>query len=87
MAKSVVETYPRKSGFTTVTLQVMDDSKNSTTEGIQWTPDAQQRLDNIPDFIRPMAKREIERLVKERGGTEITADMMEEAKEKFMKFM
>ncbi len=87
MVKSSVETYARKSGFTTVTLQVMDDSKNSTTDGIQWTPEAQQRLDNIPDFIRPMAKREIERLVKERGGTEITADMMEEAKEKFMKFM
>jgi len=87
MVKSSVETYARKSGFTTVTLQVMDDSKNSTTEGIHWTPEAQQRLDNIPDFIRPMAKREIERLVKEKGGTEITADMMEEAKEKFMKFM
>jgi hypothetical protein len=87
MVKSSVETYARKSGFTTVTLQVMDDSKNSTTEGIQWTPDAQQRLDNIPDFIRPMARREIERLVKERGGSEITAEIMEEAKEKFMKFM
>jgi len=87
MVKSSVETYARKSGFTTVTLQVMDDSKNSTTDGIHWTPEAQQRLDNIPDFIRPMAKREIERLVKEKGGTEITADMMEEAKEKFMKFM
>jgi len=87
MVKSSVETYARKSGFTTVTLQVMDDSKNSTTDGIHWTPEAQQRLDNIPDFIRPMARREIERLVKERGGTEITADMMEEAKEKFMKFM
>ena len=87
MVKSSVETYARKSGFTTVTLQVMDDSKNATTDGIQWTPEAQQRLDNIPDFIRPMAKREIERLVKEKGGSEITADMMEEAKEKFMKFM
>ena len=87
MVKSSVETYARKNGFTTVTLQIMDDSKNASTEGIRWTPEAQQRLDNIPDFIRPMAKREIERLVKERGGTEITAEMMEEAKEKFMKFM
>jgi hypothetical protein len=87
MVKSSVETYARKNGFTTVTLQVMDDSKNSSTEGIRWTPEAQQRLDNIPDFIRPMARREIERLVKERGGSEITAELMEEAKEKFMKFM
>ena len=87
MVKSSVETYARKNGFTSVTLQVMDDSKNSTTEGIQWTPEAQQRLDNIPDFIRPMARREIERLVKERGQSEITAEIMDEAKEKFMKFM
>ncbi len=87
MVKSSVETYARKNGFNTVTLQVMDDSKNSSTEGIQWTPEAQQRLDNIPDFIRPMARREIERLVKERGGSEITAEIMEEAKEKFMKFI
>jgi len=87
MVKSSVETYARKNGFTTVTLQVMDDSKNASTEGIRWTPEAQQRLDNIPDFIRPMARREIERMVKERGGSEITAQVMEEAKEKFMKFM
>lgn len=87
MVKSSVETYARKNGFTTVTLQVMDDSKNASTEGIRWTPEAQQRLDNIPDFIRPMARREIERLVKERGGSEITAKVMDEAKEKFMKFM
>lgn len=87
MVKSSVETYARKNGFNTVTLQVMDDSKNATTDGIRWTPEAQQRLDNIPDFIRPMARREIERLVKERGQSEITAEIMDEAKEKFMKFM
>ncbi len=87
MVKSSVEGYARKNGFPAVTLQVMDDSKNASTEGIRWTPEAQQRLDNIPDFIRPMARREIERLVKERGASEITAQVMEEAKEKFMKFM
>ncbi len=87
MVKSSVETYARKNDFKTVTLQVMDDSKNSTTDGIRWTPEAQERLNNIPDFIQPMARREIERLVKERGGSEITAEIMEEAKDKFMKFM
>jgi hypothetical protein len=87
MVKTSVEGYARKHGFSTVTLQVMDDSKNASTEGIHWTPEAQQRLENIPDFIRPMARREIERLVKERGASEVTAQVMEEAKEKFMKFM
>ena len=36
MVKSSVETYARKNGFTTVTLQIMDDSKNSSTEGIHF---------------------------------------------------
>ena len=64
----------------------MDDSKNDSN-GVAWTPEAEKRLENIPDFIQPMARREIERLAKERGVTTITADVMDEAKDKFMKFM
>ncbi|MBI5411379.1 MAG: PCP reductase family protein [Nitrospirae bacterium] len=86
MVQSSVEAYARKNGHKTITLQVMDDSKNDSN-GVSWTPDAEKRLENIPDFIRPMARREIERLAKERGATTITAQVMDEAKEKFMKFM
>lgn len=86
MVQSSVETYARKHGFTTITLQVMDESKNAS-DGIPWSPEAEKRLENIPDFIRPMARREIERLAKERGATTVTAKVMDEAKEKFMKFM
>jgi hypothetical protein len=86
MVQSGVEAYARKHGYTTITLQVMDDSKNDSN-GMVWTKEAEQRLDNIPDFIRPMARREIERLAKEHGATTVTAQMMDEAKEKFMKFM
>jgi hypothetical protein len=86
MVQSSVEAYARKNGYTTITLQVMDDSKNDSN-GVTWTKDAEQRLENIPDFIRPMARREIERVAKERGDTTITAQVMDEAKEKFMKFM
>ena len=69
-----------------MTLQVMDDSKNAS-DGMTWSPEAQERLKNIPDFIQPMARKEIERLAKERGETTVSAQVMEEAKEKFMKFM
>ena len=86
MVKGSVETYARNNGYTTVTLQVMDDSKNAT-DGMTWSPDAEERLKNIPDFIQPMARKEIERLAKERGATSITAELMDEAKDKFMKFM
>ena len=86
MVRSSVETYARKQGFTKVTLQVMDDSKNAS-DGMTWSPEAKQRLENIPDFIRPMARKEIERLAKERGASAISAELMDEAKDKFMKFM
>lgn len=87
MVQSSVEAYARKQGYSTITLQVMDDSKNDSPHGISWTREAEQRLDNIPDFIRPMARKEIERLAKERGVATITAEVMDDAKDKFMKFM
>jgi len=87
MVQSSVEAFARKQGYQTITLQVMDDSKNDSPNGMTWTPEAQQRLDNIPDFIRPMARKEIERVAKERGVPTITAQVMDEAKDKFMKFM
>jgi Proto-chlorophyllide reductase 57 kD subunit len=87
MVQGSVEAYARKHGYKSVTLQVMDDSKNDSPNGLAWTQDAERRLENIPDFIRPMARREIERIAKERGLATITAEVMDEAKEKFMKFM
>jgi hypothetical protein len=87
MVQSSVEAFARKHGYQTITLQVMDDSKNDSPNGMSWTAEAQQRLDNIPDFIRPMARKEIERLAKERGVVTITAQVMDDAKDKFMKFM
>lgn len=87
MVQSSVEGYARKQGLTTITLQVMDDSKNYSPEGMTWSREAEQRLENIPDFIRPMARKEVERMAKERGASTITAQVMDEAKDKFMKFM
>jgi proto-chlorophyllide reductase subunit len=86
MVQSSIEAYARKQGLTTITLQVMDDAKTAP-DGMSWSPEAEKRLENIPDFIRPMARREIERLARERGATTITGQVMDEAKEKFMKFM
>ncbi|MFQ5930857.1 MAG: PCP reductase family protein [Nitrospiraceae bacterium] len=86
MVQSSIEAYARKHGYTTITLQVMDDSKNESN-GIAWSQEAEKRLDNIPDFIRPMARREIERLAKERGAATVTDQLMDEVKERFMKFM
>jgi hypothetical protein len=87
MVQSSVEVFARKQGYRTITLQVMDDSKNDSSNGITWTSDAEKRLENIPDFIRPMARKEVERVAKERGLAAITAQVMDDVKEKFLKFM
>ncbi len=86
MVQSSVEAYARRRGLQKITLQVMDDSKNDSN-GIAWTTDAERRLENIPDFIRPMARREIERVANERGATTVTVEILDEVKERFMKFM
>jgi hypothetical protein len=87
MVQSSVEAFARKQGYKTITLQVMDDSKGESSNGITWTPDAEKRLENIPDFIRPMARKEVERVAKERGMMTITAQVMDDVKDKFSKFM
>ncbi|OGW62610.1 MAG: hypothetical protein A2638_06235 [Nitrospirae bacterium RIFCSPHIGHO2_01_FULL_66_17] len=65
----------------------MIDHYKGTTAELAWTPEASKRLENIPFFIRPMAKKEIERMAREQGRAEVTADMMDHAKTAFAKFM
>ena len=53
-------------------------------ELLPWAADAQQRLDNIPEFVRPFARREIERLARGQGHTEVTGAVVDQARDKFM---
>jgi hypothetical protein len=50
---------------------------------VAWEPAASARLERIPDFIRPMAKRSIERFAGERGYATITEAVMDEARAVF----
>lgn len=83
MLQSSVENYARANGITLITPAVMEASKNAPT-GMAWAPEAEQRLENIPSFVRPMARKEIERIARDRGLTAVTAALMDEAKDKFM---
>jgi len=78
-----IENYARKNGISTITPDVMDASKIDPGD-IIWSKEAESRRDNIPSFNRPMAKKEIERIAKERGQNQVTAALMEEAKGKFL---
>ncbi len=84
--KMEVEAYARQAGETFVTQSMLDKYKVAPG-GLTWSADASKRLENIPFFIRPMAKKEIERLAREQGCTEVTVEVMDHAKTAFSKFM
>jgi hypothetical protein len=83
MVQMGIESYAKKFGIASITPEVMDASKNDAGD-IEWAPEATRRLDNIPSFIRPMARKEIERIAREKGMSRITEALMDQAKEKFM---
>jgi hypothetical protein len=54
-----------------------------TSVTVAWETSAEARLANIPGFIRPMAKRSIERFAEGKGYTTITEAVMDEARSVF----
>jgi hypothetical protein len=52
-------------------------------EPIEWEPEAERRLDNVPSPVRAMAKIELERTAAERGVTRVTVALMEEVKARY----
>ncbi len=50
---------------------------------MEWTPEAEAKLKEIPFFVRPAARRKIEQFAQEKGQTTITVEVYEQAKAKF----
>jgi len=48
-----------------------------------WSSDAEQRLKEVPFFVRPVVRRRIESLAAEAGLTEVDRTFYEEAKARF----
>jgi Proto-chlorophyllide reductase 57 kD subunit len=53
------------------------------SEAISWTVEAEARLKEIPFFVRPAARKKIEKFAQAAGMTEITVEIYEQAKQKF----
>jgi len=49
----------------------------------RWSPAAAARLEAIPSFVRPMARAGIEQYAAERGITEVTESLLDEARSHF----
>lgn len=52
-------------------------------EEIRWTEDAEKALEKVPGFVRKMAKSMIEDYAAEKGASEVTPELMKEARAKF----
>jgi hypothetical protein len=50
-------------------------------ESVTWTPEADERAERIPAFIRPMARQAIERFARDRGYGTVTAEVMDQARD------
>ena len=50
---------------------------------LEWTAEAEARLKEIPFFVRPAARKKIEKYAQELGITQINLEVYEQAKQKF----
>ncbi len=53
------------------------------SSSIEWTAEAEAKLKEIPFFVRPAARKKIEKFAQEMGATQITVEVYEQAKQKF----
>ena len=51
--------------------------------GVAWTTTALERLEKVPEFVRPMARAGIERYARENGLREIDEQVLERARDHF----
>ena len=50
---------------------------------VRWTPAAEARLANIPEFVRPMARVGIEKFARDNGSLEVDEKILDAAREFF----
>ena len=63
----------------------MNSSKpEATTSSPAWTPDALERLERAPVFLRGMVKRLAEKKAGELGREEITSELLDQFKKQMM---
>lgn len=82
MVREEVESYADREQQMLITVSLYHEARNRGK--VSWAQSAQDRLSNIPAPVRSMAKVEIERMAIERGLSEVTEALMDEAKAKFL---
>ena len=81
LVRQEVEEFANEQGQTIVTTGRIDMARNKGV--VDWSPEADRRLANVPSGIRAMAKVELERTALDRGMKEVTVQLMEEVKARY----
>ncbi len=61
----------------------MNNYNFDLTEDLEWTPEAENKLKQIPFFVRTQARQRIEELARNAQLDLITADIVEQARIEF----
>ena len=59
---------------------MLNEQSGEADTGVTWSPEAEARVERIPSFIRPMARKAIERFAEAQGHPTITEAVMDEAR-------
>ena len=62
-------------------VREMETAKDE--EGVAWTAEALARLDNVPDFVRPMARQGVEHYARTNGHAVVDEQVLDEARDRF----
>lgn len=68
-----------------IELGVIDtmNPSSSSFSALKWTPEAKAKLKNIPFFVRSQARQRVEEMAYSTDAEVVTAEMVEEARQKF----
>jgi hypothetical protein len=74
---------PASEGAAESGRQVVASAPPSQPVPVRWTAAAEARLENVPSFVRPMARTGIEQFARDRGATEVDEQILDAARDFF----
>jgi hypothetical protein len=81
LVKEQMEAYARRKAWRAISYDRF--LRAETGDDVEWDPEAEGRLANVPAPVRAMARVELERTAAERGQPRVTVALMEEVKAKY----
>ncbi|GJL67491.1 MAG: hypothetical protein NPIRA06_01260 [Nitrospirales bacterium] len=81
LVREEVEEFASTRGQRVVTVARVGSARNKGM--VEWSPDAEHRINNVPSGIRAMARIELERTALDRGMPAVTVELMEEVKARY----